>query len=50
MGLADKITPEDVAANLLIAEIRRTKNVMHIPEKLPGVKASDIPKLTQYAD
>lgn len=50
MHLADQNTPEADAAQTLIAEIRRMNKAMNIPEKLPGIKAADIPKLAAYAD
>ncbi len=50
MHLADENTPENVAAERLIAEIRRMNADMNIPTKLPGIQAADIPKLAKYAD
>ena len=50
MHLADNDTPERVAAQKLIAEIRRMNKAMDIPEKLPRIKTVDIPKLARYAD
>ena len=50
MHLANDDTPEDAAARLLIDEIRRMNAAMHIPDKLPGIKTVDIPKLAGYAD
>ena len=50
MDLADHNTPVDVAARQLIAEIRRMNKAMNIPNKLPGIKEADIPKLAKYAD
>ena len=50
MGLADASTAEHEAAARLIAEIRRMNAAMGIPNKLPGIKKADIPKLARYAD
>lgn len=50
MGLADSSAPENEAAARLITEIRRMNTAMGIPNKLPGIKAADIPKLARYAD
>lgn len=50
MGLADASAPESEAAARLIAEIRRMNAAMGIPNKLPGIKTADIPKLARYAD
>lgn len=50
MDLAERNTPADVAANRLITEIRRLNKAMNIPEKLPGIRVEDIPKLAKYAD
>ena len=50
MGLADQNTPQDFAAATLITEIRRMNKEMNIPEKLPGIQETDIPKLAKYAD
>lgn len=50
MHLANDDTPEDAAARLLIDGIRRMNAAMHIPDKLPGIRAADIPKLARYAD
>ena len=50
MGIADDSCPADEAAAKLIAEIRRMNAAMGIPEKLPGMKVADIPKLARYAD
>ena len=50
MHIADAETPENTAAERLIAEIRRMNAAMNIPDKLPGIKAQDIPKLAKYAD
>lgn len=49
MHLADSITPEDTAAARLIAEIRRMNAAMNIPDKLPGIREADIPKLAAFA-
>ena len=50
MHLADDSTPEAEAAGRLIAEIRRMNAAMDIPDKLPGIRRPDIPKLAGYAD
>ena len=50
MNLADKNTPEAEAAQLLIAQIRRMNAAMGIPNKLPGIRKENIPKLARYAD
>lgn len=50
MGLADSSAPENEAAARLITEIRRMNAAMGIPNKLPGIKTADIPKLARYAD
>lgn len=50
MHLANDDTPEAAAAKLLIDEIRRMNAAMNIPDKLPGIRAADIPKLAGYAD
>ena len=50
MHLANDDTPEDAAAKMLIDGIRRMNAAMHIPDKLPGIRAADIPKLAGYAD
>ena len=50
MGLVEDTCPADEAAAKLIGEIRRMNAAMGIPEKLPGIKAEDIPKLARYAD
>ena len=50
MGLADSSAPENEAAARLITEIRRMNTAMGIPNKLPGIKTADIPKLARYAD
>lgn len=50
MHIADAATPEAAAPSLLIAEIRRMNRDMGIPEKLPGIRPADIPKLAAYAD
>ena len=50
MHLADASTSADVAANRLIAHIRKMNADMGIPTKLPGIKKEDIPKLAAYAD
>ena len=50
MHLADRNTPPEIAAKALIAEIRRLNKAMNIPEKLPGIREADIPKLAKYAD
>lgn len=50
MHLANDDTPEDEAAKMLIDGIRRMNAAMHIPDKLPGIRAADIPKLAGYAD
>ena len=50
MHLADRNTPEEIAAQKLIAEIRRMNAAMDIPETLSGIKAEDIPMLAKYAD
>ncbi len=50
MHIADAETPENTAAERLIAEIRRMNAAMNIPDKLPGIRPADIPKLASYAD
>lgn len=50
MHIADAETPESTAAERLIAEIRRMNAAMNIPDKLPGIRPADIPKLASYAD
>lgn len=50
MHLAYNDTQEDEAAARLISEIRRMNAAMNIPEKLPGIRKEDIPKLARYAD
>ena len=50
MHLANDDTPEVEAATILIGEIRRMNAAMNIPDKLPGIRAADIPKLARYAD
>ena len=50
MNLAYNDTNEVEAAKVLIAEIRRMNAAMNIPDKLPGIRSEDIPKLAQYAD
>lgn len=50
MGIAGTDTPEDSAAGMLIAEIRRMNRAMNIPETLPGIWKEDIPLLAKYAD
>ena len=50
MHLVDENTPEKDAAETLIAEIRRMNAAMNIPEKLPRIKAADIPKMAKHAD
>ncbi len=50
MHIADAATPAAAALGLLIGEIRRMNRSMGIPEKLPGIRPSDIPKLAAYAD
>ncbi len=50
MHLADCDTPAAEATRRLIAGIRRMNAAMNIPEKLPGIRPEDIPKLSRYAD
>ena len=50
MHLADENTPEGIAAERLITEIRRMNAAMEIPDKLSGIQSADIPKLANYAD
>ena len=50
MNLAYNDTDEAEAAKILIAEIRRMNAAMNIPDKLPGLRKEDIPKLARYAD
>lgn len=50
MGLADAAAPEETAVRQLIAEIRRMNRDMGIPEKLPGIRPEDIPRLAAFAD
>ena len=50
MHLADDSAGEKEAAKRLIAHIRKMNRDMGIPEKLPGIVASDIPKLAAYAE
>lgn len=50
MELADAATAPEVAAARLIAEIRRMNTAMGIPDKLPGIRREDIPKLARYAN
>jgi alcohol dehydrogenase class IV len=50
MHLSDHDTPAAEAAHRLIAGIRRMNAAMDIPEKLPGIRSEDIPKLARYAD
>ena len=50
MHLADENTPEAEAASRLIGEIRRMNSAMNIPDKLPGIRKTDISKLARYAD
>ena len=50
MHLAQEHTPPQEAAQRLIHELRRMNAAMHIPDKLPGIRAADIPKLARYAD
>jgi len=50
MHLASPDTPDAEAARMLISEIRRMNAAMNIPEKLPGIRKEDIPKLARYAD
>lgn len=41
---------KDIAIAMHIAEIRRMNAAMNIPDKLPGIRPADIPKLASYAD
>ena len=50
MHIADAATPDAAAPSLLIGEIRRMNRSMGIPEKLPGIRPTDIPKLAAYAN
>ena len=50
MHLADENTPEAEAASRLVGEIRRMNSAMNIPDKLPGIRKTDISKLARYAD
>ena len=49
MDLADEKTPSDAATAALIAKIRQMNANMGIPEKLPGIRKTDIPKLARFA-
>ncbi len=49
MGIADAQAAPDRAATLLIARIRQMNRSMGIPEKLPDIKAEDIPQLAEFA-
>ena len=50
MHLASVDTSAAEAAKILIGEIRRMNAAMNIPDKLPGIRREDIPKLARYAD
>ena len=50
MGFADKNTPCDKATKILIEKIRLMNEEMGIPNKLSGIKKSDIDELSAYAD
>lgn len=50
MHLADADTPERTAAQALIARIRQMNRDMGIPDKLPGIRKEDIPRLAAYAE
>lgn len=49
MGIATEATPANAATAALIAKIRQMNKKMGIPEKLPGIRPEDIPKLAQLA-
>ncbi|MBQ8835487.1 MAG: iron-containing alcohol dehydrogenase [Oscillospiraceae bacterium] len=49
MGIADSSTPEETAAEALIACIRKMNADMGIPTKLPGIRTEDIPQLAAFA-
>ena len=49
MGIADSQTPPAQATQTLIAKIRQMNRNMGIPDKLPGIRAEDIPTLARYA-
>jgi len=50
MRLADAATSTDIAANRLIAHICQMNHRMGIPQKLSGIRESDIPKMAALAD
>ena len=49
MGIADEATPAAEACARLIGEIRRMNRDMDIPEKLKGIRETDIPRLAAFA-
>ena len=49
MGIADEATPAAEACARLIGEIRRMNRDMEIPEKLKGIRETDIPRLAAFA-
>lgn len=49
-GLADKSTPQDVAAQDFIQAIKDMKTRFSIGDTIPEIQEEDIPKLASYAD
>ena len=50
MGIADERMEPEQAAEALIAKIRQMNANMGIPEKLPAIRAEDIPALAAFAE
>ena len=50
LKLCDESAPAKEGAERMIAMIRRMNAEMDIPEKLPGIRREDIPKLADHAE